>query len=124
MSEPNGQEALLSAFDRLFERAASKLHLECTSDELAEAKRHFVERYQDALRLVDQADLPAIPDPVLARMEEAIDQLPAAYIAAQVATGPLALYVQEAMRQVAVRAAERRMVEHLANRADDRYGGH
>jgi len=56
-------------------------------------------------------------------MEAAIDELSPAYIAAHLATGPLALHVQEFIRSIAVRAAEQRVLEHLANRADDTYGG-
>jgi hypothetical protein len=56
-------------------------------------------------------------------MEAAIDELPPAYVAAHLATGPLALHVQEFMRSLAVRAAEERLLEHLADRADDSYGG-
>lgn len=123
MASPTGREVLLSAFDRLFDRAADKLHLECTAEERAEAKRFFTERYDDALQVLDEVRFPAIPEPVLARMEAAIDELPPAYVAAHLATGPLALHVQEFVRSLAVRAAEERLLEDLANRADDRYGG-
>ena len=123
MSEPTGREVLLTAFDRLFDRAAEKLNLECTADERAEAKRFFTERYDEALQVLDQARFPAIDEPVMANMEEAIDKLSPAYIAAHLATGPLALHVQEFMRTLAVRAAEQRVLEHLANRAEDTYGG-
>jgi hypothetical protein len=123
MASPTGREVLLSAFDRLFDRAADKLHLECTAEERAEAKRFFTERYDDALQVLDEVRFPAIPEPVLARMEAAIDEFPPAYVAAHLATGPLALHVQEFVRSLAVRAAEERLLEDLANRADDRYGG-
>jgi hypothetical protein len=123
MASQNGREVLLSAFDRLFDRAADKLHLECTAEERAEAKRFFTERYDDALQVLDEVRFPAIPEPILARMEAAIDELPPAYVAAHLATGPLALHVQEFVRSLAVRAAEERVLEDLANRADDRYGG-
>lgn len=123
MEERTGREVILSAFDRLFDRAATKLHLECTAEERAEAKRFFTERYDEALQVLDQAEFPAIDDPVMARMEDAIDQLSPAYVAAHLATGPLALHVQEFMRTLAVRAAEQRVLEHLASRAEDAYGG-
>jgi hypothetical protein len=123
MSEPTGREVLLTAFDRLFDRAAEKLNLECSDEERAEAKRFFTERYDDALQILDQAQFPAIDEPVIANMEAAIDKLSPAYIAAHLATGPLALHVQEFMRTLAVRAAEQRVLEHLANRAEDAYGG-
>ncbi len=123
MTEIRGREALLTAFDRLFDRAASKLALECSAEERAEAKQYFVERYGEALQLMDNIAFPPIPEPVIADMEAAIDTLSPAYIAAQVATGPLALHVQEVMRALALRAAEQRLIEHLAARADDTYGG-
>lgn len=114
---------VLNAFDRLFDRAASKLSIECTPEDRAEAKRFFTERYDDALRLLDEAEFPDIPAPAMERMEAAIDGLSPAYLAAHLATGPLALHVQEVMRRLAVRAAEQRVLEHLASRADDTYGG-
>jgi hypothetical protein len=76
-----------------------------------------------ALRLVDQMQMRAIPEPVLADMESAIDELPAASVAAHLATVPLALHVQELVRQISLRAAERRVLEHLAGQADETYGG-
>ena len=123
MTSPTGREVILTAFDRLFDRAADKLHLECTDEERAEAKRSFTERYDDALQFLDQAEFPAIPEPSLVRMETAIDELSPASIAAHLATGPLALHVQQFMRSLADRAAEERLLEHLADRADDSYGG-
>jgi hypothetical protein len=123
MENRTGREVILTAFDRLFDRAADKLHIECTAEERAEAKRFFTERYEEALQILDQAAFPAIEEPVMARLEKAIDSLSPAYVAAQVATGPLALHVQEFMRALAMRAAEQRVLEHLASRADDAYGG-
>lgn len=123
MTEIRGRESLLNAFDRLFDRAASKLDLECSAEERAEAKQYFVERYGEALQLMDNIAFPAIPEPAIEHMESVIDALSPAYIAAQVATGPLALHVQEVMRALALRAAEQRLIEHLAARADDTYGG-
>ena len=114
---------MLTAFDRLFDRAAGKLNLECSDEDRAEAKKYFSDRYDEALKFIDQAAFPAIPDATMARMEQAIDGLSPAYVAAHLATGPLALHVQEFMRQIALRAAEQRLVEHLAGQADDRYGG-
>jgi hypothetical protein len=123
MTNVRGRAAVLMAFDRLFERAARKLNFACTAEEREAAKRSFTERYQQALALVDQADLPAIPEPTLADMDSAIDALSPAFIAAHIATLPLAVHVQESMRQVALRAAEQRLLHHLATQADDGYGG-
>jgi hypothetical protein len=118
-----GRAAVLRAFDRLFDRATEKLHFECSEAERAEVTRAFTERYDDALQMLDQAEFPAIPDAALVDMEQAIDELSPATIAAHLATGPLALHVQHHMRRVARRAAEQRVLEHLASRADDAYGG-
>jgi hypothetical protein len=123
MSELSGREALLAAFDRLFDRAARKLNLQSTPEEREEAKRSFIERYEQALSLVDQAKLPEIPESALERMEASIEELSPAHIAALIATVPLAVHVQDAMRQIAVRAAEQRLLEHLATQADTTYGG-
>lgn len=123
MTEVRGREALLVAFERLFQRAVSKLNVECTPEEREEAKRNFAARYDDALRLVEQAELPELPEPTLERMETAIDELSPAAVAAHLATIPLAMHVHEALRQIAVRAAEQKLLEHLAQQTDDRYGG-
>lgn len=123
MTDVRGKAAVLSAFERLFERAANKLNYASTLEEREAAKRSFMERYERALELVEEAGLPAIPDPALAEMETAIDQLSPAVVAAHIATLPLAVHVQESMRQVALRAAEQRLMEHLATQVDDSYGG-
>jgi hypothetical protein len=123
MSELSGREALLAAFDRLFERAARKLNLQCTPEEREQATRSFLERYEQALSVVDQAKMPEIPEAALERMEASIEEISPAHVAAMIATVPLAVHVQEVMRQIAVRAAEQRLLEHLATQADESYGG-
>ncbi len=123
MTDPTGRDAVLTAFDRLFDRAACKLHIECSDDDRAEAKKYFTDRYADALQLIDKAQFPTIGETSMARMEEAIDGLSPALIAAHLATGPLGVHVQEFMRQLALRAAEQRLLEHLTNQVDDRFGG-
>lgn len=114
---------MLTAFDRLFDRAASKLNISCTPEERAEVRRTFVDRYDEALRMVDAVDFPTIAEPEMAHLEAAIDRLSPATIAGHLATGPLALHVQEHMRTLALRAAEERLIEHLVERVDDSYGG-
>jgi hypothetical protein len=122
MTEPRGRKALLTTFDRLFERAASKLHLAYTAEEQDEAKQRFVERYDEVLRVIEQGE-PPIGEAAVARMEAAIDELSPAAVAGHLATGPLVLHLQEAMHQIAVQAAEQRLLERLVGQADDRYGG-
>ena len=121
--EHNGKAALLSAFDRLFDRAVKKLNVECTPQEKREAIRHFAQRYDEALGLLDEAGFPAIPESVIEHMESAIDHVSLAHVAGYLAAGPLAGQVHEFMRSLALRAAEQRLVEHLITQADDSYGG-
>jgi len=123
MTNESAREAMLAAFDRLFERAASKLNLKCTNEEREEARRSFAERYDEALTMMDTTEFPPIAEPVLERMENALDHLSPGYVAGQLATAPLAMHLHESVRQIALRAAEQRLLEHLVGQADDRYGG-
>lgn len=118
-----GREAVLQAFDRLFDRAAAKLRIECNDGEKAEAKRHFAERFSAALDVAGQVVMPEIPEEVMHSMEEAIDHLSPAQLVGYLASIPLAHQAQEMMRVIAYRAAEQRLLDHLINQADDRYGG-
>lgn len=118
-----GKEAVLEAFDRLFDKAAVKLRIECTDDEKQEAKRHFAERFSEALDIAGQVVMPAVPDAVMRGMEEAIDQLSPGQVVGYLAALPLAHQTQEMLRVIAHRAAEQRLLEYLASQADDRYGG-
>jgi hypothetical protein len=123
MTEVHGREALLAAFERLFQRAASKLNADCTPEDRDEAKRNFAARFDEALRLIEEGEMPEIPGKTLERMESAIDELSPAAVAAHLATIPLALHVHETLRQLALRAAEQKVLEHLAGQTDNRYGG-
>ena len=122
MTESKGTKALLTAFDRLFQRAAGKLNLAYTEEEQHEATQRFVERYGDALRMIEEGELP-LAESTLTRMEAAIDELSPAAVAGHLATGPLVLHLQEIMQQIALRAAEQRVLERLVSQADERYGG-
>lgn len=114
---------MLSAFDRLFDRAASKLDLECSEQDRAEARRSFIDRYDHTLQTLDQVELPAIPESTVERMEEAIDELSPAQVAGYIATGPLVVQVQKMIHVLAARAAEQRLIEQLVANAEDTYGG-
>ena len=118
-----GREAVLVAFDRIFDRAAAKLQLECDGAEKAEARRHFTERFATALEAAQTIDLPEIPNEVISAMEEAIDSLSRAQVAGHLASIPLAHQAQKMAQVIASRAAEQRLIEHLINQADDTYGG-
>jgi len=117
------KEDLITAFDRLFDRAASKLDLDCSDEEKAEARRNFIDRYDHTLEALDEIGLPAIPESTIQRMEEAIDGLSPAQVAGYLATGPIAHQVQKLVHSFAAQAAEQRLIEHLVANADDTYGG-
>ena len=118
-----GKEAVLQAFDRLFDKAAAKLRVECSEEEKAEAKRAFAERFSAALEVAGELQMNEIPEEVVRQMEEAIDHLSPAQVVGYLASIPLAHQTQEMLRSIAYRAAEQRLLEHLISQADDRYGG-
>jgi hypothetical protein len=53
-----GRDALLRAFDRLFDKAAKKLSVECSDAEKAEAKQRFEERFAMLLEALKSLELP------------------------------------------------------------------
>ena len=121
-----GREALLQAFDRLFDAAAKKLNVVCTPEERAEAKEQFASRFEHALGLAQKVEIGELPDGVLDAMEVAIAQLSPAELAGVIASVPLAQQTQqtqEMLRAIAFRQAEQRLLEHFALQADARYGG-
>ena len=123
VGQMTGREALLSAFDRLFDAAARKLNVVCTPEERAEAKEQFANRFDGALEVAKRAEVAALPEEALAEMEAAIEQLSAAELAGVIASIPLAQQTQEMLRALAFRQAEQRLLEHLTRQADTRYGG-
>ena len=118
-----GRDALLRAFDRLFEKAAKKLSIECSDGEKADAKQRFEERFSMVLDALKQLELPELPDAAVASMEDAIDKLSPADVVGLLATVPLVPQAQEMMRLLAYRAAEQRLLEHYVSTASDKYGG-
>lgn len=118
-----GRETLLRAFDRLFEKAAKKLAIECSDGEKAEAKQRFEERFSMVLDALKQLDLPELSDEAVAGMEEAIDKLSPADVVGLLATVPLVSQAQEMMRLMAYRTAEQRLLQHYVSTASDKYGG-
>jgi hypothetical protein len=118
-----GRDALLAAFDRLFDAAATKLNLTCTPEERQDAKERFAQRFEKALDAAGQVSTGPLPASTLDDMVAAIEGLSAADLAGVIASVPLAQQTQEMLRAVAFREAERRLLEHLASQADTRYGG-
>jgi len=119
----SGRDAILAAFDELFDTAAAKLSVSFTPEERAEARAHFTERFEKALALAGQVEMAELPRPVLDEMKAAVGRLSMAELAGVVASIPLAQQTQEMLRSIAMREAEQRLLEHLALQADDRYGG-
>jgi hypothetical protein len=118
-----GREAVMRAFDRLFDRAAAKLRIQCSEEEKEEAKRSFADRFSAALDIAGQVEAPELPEEVMQTMEEAIDHLSPAQVVGYLAAIPLAHQTQEMLRTLAYRAAEQRLLEHFIAQADDTYGG-
>lgn len=118
-----GRDALLQAFDRLFDKAAKKLAVECSEAEKAEAKQRFEERFSMLLEALKNLEMPELPDAAVVGMEEAIDKLSPADVVGLLATVPLMPQAQEMMRLLAYRAAEQRLLEHYVSTASDKYGG-
>ena len=118
-----GREALLQTFDRLFDKAAAKLHIDCNAEEKEDAKRQFVESFSPALDAVGQVVVPEVPADVLRSMEDSIDQFSAPQIVGYLAAIPLLRQAHAMARTIASRAAEQRLLDHLIAQADDTYGG-
>ena len=118
-----GRDALLEAFDRLFDTAIDKLNTTCTAEERGAAREQFSQRFAPALEMTRGTDVGLVPADVLAQMQAAIGRLSSADLAAMIASVPLAQQTQEMLRTLAFRDEERRLVAHLASQADTRYGG-
>ena len=59
---------MLQAFDRLFERAAKKLNVECSAEEKEQAKKQFEDRFAALLESLRQVDIAEVPSEVVANM--------------------------------------------------------
>ena len=118
-----GRDAVLSAFDRLFDKAAAKLGLDCDEQDKQEAKRTFAERFSAALDMVAQVNMTEMPDGVMKGMEDAIEHLSAAQVVGHLAAIPLAHQAHEMLRAIAYQSAQQRLLEHLITQVDDQYGG-
>lgn len=118
-----GREAFLSAFDRLFDKAATKLGIECDERDKQEAKRTFAHRFSGVLDVAAQVPMTQVPDDVMQAMEGTIEHLSPAQVVGHLAAVPLAHQAQDMVRLVAHRAAQQRLLEHLISQANDQYGG-
>jgi hypothetical protein len=118
-----GRDAILDAFDRLFTAAATKLSVEVSPQEHADAKQQFAERFAAMLELTEKFESPPIPPEVVTEMEAQIRRISPVELAGVLAAIPLAQQAQDMMRAVAFQHAQQKMLEHLAMQADTRYGG-
>jgi hypothetical protein len=118
-----GRDVLLDAFDHLFDTAASKLHVDVTPEQRAEAKEQFAERFGSMLELTGRFESPALPGEVLDEMKSQVGRVSSVELAGLLASLPLAQQAQEMLRVVAIQHAQQKMLEHLALQADTRYGG-
>lgn len=118
-----GREAILEAFERLFDRAATRLRVECAAEDREEARQHFVERCTGLLALADQAAMPAIPEAVIDAMAAKVDEVSPAQLAGYLAAIPLVQETSAVLQRMAYLAAQQRLLEHAISQADERYGG-
>lgn len=117
-----GREALLAAFDELYEAALTKLDATATEDERLAARTQFERRFSQALEMTSAVSMAGVPAEALDEMKGAIASLSKAELAGLVATVPLAQRAQEMVRSIAMHAAQQKVLEHLASQADTRWG--
>lgn len=118
----SGREALLAAFDALYDAALAKLDATATPEERASARSQFERRFSQALDVTATVEVPGMPTEAVDEMKDAIASLSMAELAGLVATVPLAQRAQQMVRAVAMHTAQQRMLEHLASQADTRWG--
>ena len=120
----NPREAILDAFDRLFDTAIARLNVSCTPEERSQARQAFTDRMTPVLDVVEkeQFDLPA---EVVDEMRQTIDGLSSADVAGLVASIPLAQHTQEMLKTIAYERARQQLLVHLTEQAEPSpYGGH
>jgi hypothetical protein len=119
-----GRQAILDAFDQLFEAAMGRLDVTCTQEEKDEARAKFAQRMGSALDAVDAVPNLELPRAVVDDMRQSIERLTPAEVAGLVASLPLAQRTQAMLRAIAIDQARERLLEHLTAQADSEYGGH
>ena len=117
------RQVLLNAFERLFARAADKLRVDYTPEDLAQVRDGFADRVTRVLDLVDDAPVEVLPEGTLEALEDAINQVSPVEVAGQLASLPLLQHVQVVLHQIAHRATQQRLLEHALEQADTTYGG-
>jgi hypothetical protein len=120
-----GRQAILDAFDQLFDAAAGRLSGACTPEERAQARAQFVERMTPALEAVEAAQKLELPQAAVEEMRQNIERLAPAEIAGLLASIPLAQRTHEALRAVAYERARQHLLQQLTAQAEPSpYGGH
>jgi hypothetical protein len=118
-----GREALLAAFDELYDAALTKLDATATEEERTAARGQFERRFSQALEMTSTVSMAGgVPAEALDEMKGAIASLSKAELAALVATVPLAQRAQDMVRSIAMHTAQQKLLEHLASQADTRWG--
>lgn len=121
----NPREAILDAFDRLFDTAIARLNVSCTPQERSEARRAFAERMAPVLDVMQQVEQFELPAAAVDEMRETIDKLSPADVAGLVASIPLAQHTQEMLKNIAYERARQQLLVHLTAQAEPSpYGGH
>lgn len=73
--------------------------------------------------MLETEGLDEVPEALMTHLEAAIDEVRPGQFAGYFAAGLLALQFQEALRAIAVQAAEERLLDHYMSQADETYGG-
>jgi hypothetical protein len=74
--------------------------------------------------VVRRVEFPELPATAIREMQAAVERLSPAEIVGLLASMPLVQQTHDMLRTIALRAAERRLLEHAVAQADARYGGH
>jgi hypothetical protein len=120
-----GRQAILDAFDQLFDAATSHLQATCTAEERTAARTQFAERLGPVLDALESAKALALDEAEMGEMRRAVEQLSPADVAALVASIPLAQRTHERLRALAYeRAREQMLLQLTASAEPSPYGGH
>jgi len=119
------REAILDAFDQLFETAIARLNVSCTPEERTQARTAFAERMTPVFEVVEKTDNFEVPAEAVDEMRQSIDRLSPAEVAGLVASIPLAQHAQEMLKTIAYERARQQLLMHLTEQAEPSpYGGH
>lgn len=120
-----GRQAILEAFDQLFDAATRHLEASCTPEERAAARAQFAERLGPVLDALDGAKAITLEEAEVGEMRRTIEQLSAADVAGLVASIPLAQRTHEQLKALAwERARQQMLVQLTASAEPSPYGGH